>query len=177
MQQFPGTTGPCPEPEWPDPDRVWHLLFCCWACWTPILRCSALCWVREIFLSSYFLAYNLLYIYSISFFQASGMLPVFVFSIWDLGVQKCYKIEYVLHQHKSLEKIPLQQSQLNWFSHLRNRCLWEKSHTHLNKNYISFWSLIYFWQRFGLKWFYFLNSPWVKIIKNERRTGFISIWI
>lgn len=64
------------------------------------------------FSSSYFIAYNLLYIHSISFFQASGMLPVFVFSIWDLDVQKCYKIEDVLYQHKSFEKIPLQQSNL-----------------------------------------------------------------
>lgn len=129
------------------------------------------------FSSSYFIAYNLLYIHSISFFQTSGMLPVFVFSIWDLDVQKCYKIEDVLYQHKSFEKIPLQQSQFNWFSHLRNRCPWEKSHTHFNKNYTSFWSLIYFWQRFGWKLSYFLNGAWLKIITNKRRAGFISICI
>lgn len=128
-------------------------------------------------MSSYFIAYNLLYIHSIRSVQASGILPVFVFSVWDLDVQKCCKIEDVLYQHKSFEKVPLQQNQLNWFNHLRNRCLWEKSHTHFNKNYTSFWSLIYFWQRFGWKTFYFLNGAWVKIIKNKRRAGFISIWI
>lgn len=56
------------------------------------------------FLSSYFIAYNLLYIHPISVFQAPGMLPDFVFSIWDLDVQKCYKIEDVLYQQKNLEK-------------------------------------------------------------------------
>lgn len=107
------------------------------------------------FLSSFLIAYKLWYIHSISFFQASGMLPVFGFSIWYLDVHKCYKIEDVLYQHKSFEKIPLQQSQLNCFSHLRNKCLWENSHTHFNKNYTSFWSLIYFWQRFGWSCFIF----------------------
>lgn len=55
-------------------------------------------------LSSYLIAYNLLYIHPISVFQAPGMLPIFTFSIWDLDVQKCYKIEDVLHQHKGFEK-------------------------------------------------------------------------
>lgn len=49
VQPFPRTAGPCPEPEWPDPDIIWHLRLRCWVCWTPVLCCSALCQVREAF--------------------------------------------------------------------------------------------------------------------------------
>lgn len=75
---------------------------------------------------------------------------------------------------KALEKNPLQESQLNWFSHLISKWLWEKSYTHFNKNYTYFWSFNLFWQRFEWKLLYLFNAAWVKFIKNKRTSCFIS---
>lgn len=148
VHPFPRTAGLYPEPEWADPERVWHLSLCCWA---PILHCSAHCQIREIFCPAILL--SITYCIStllVSFkHQECCQTMYFQFEIWMSKNAIKWRMFYI--NRKTLKKIPLQKSQLNWYSYVRNKCLWEKSYTHLDKKYTYFWSLNLFWQRFWIK--------------------------
>lgn len=138
------TAGPCCEPEWPGPEVAQHLPVCCWACnKTSILHCSAFCQIKAILCPAILLPKT--YCIStllISFKQQKCCQSFsFQFQIWIYRNATKTRI-FFLYQYKSFEKNPLHQSQWNWFSHFRNGCLWEKFHTNLSKNYISFLTFI-----------------------------------
>lgn len=104
VQPFPRTAGLCLEPEWPDPDMVWHLLLCAGCAELPFCTAQHFVWSGRFFCPAILLPITYCISTLLVSFKHQECCQSLSFSIWYLDVQKCYKIEDVLYQHKSFEK-------------------------------------------------------------------------
>lgn len=105
------------------------------------------------------------------------MLPVLYFQVEIWTYRDATKLRMFCVNTEALKKI--HSSEVDWIgSTILETDAYGKSHITASRKIVPPSEVyFFFWQRFGWRLFHFLNGAWIKIIKNKRRAGFISVWI